>query len=44
MPKLNETAKKIDQGHKILLIEVFAEEKESVDNIKQPIESKIEMK
>ena len=44
MPKLNETAKKIAQGHEILLIEGSAEEKESIEKIKQQIESKIEMK
>ena len=44
MPKLSETAKKIVQGHEILLIEGSADEKESIDNIIQQIDSRIEMK
>ena len=44
MPALNETAKKIAQGHEILLIEGSADEKEVIEKIKSQIESKIEMK
>jgi len=44
MPAINETAKKIAQGHEILLIEGSAEEKEVIEKIKSQIESKIEMK
>ena len=44
MPKLSETAKKIVQGHEILLIEGSADEKESIDKIIQQIDSRIEMK
>jgi hypothetical protein len=44
MPVLSETAKKIAQGHEILLIEGSAEEKEVMEKIKSQIESRIEMK
>ncbi|MGA2682246.1 MAG: hypothetical protein ABSF44_10670 [Candidatus Bathyarchaeia archaeon] len=44
MPILNETAKKIAQGHEILLIEGSTEEKEAIEKIKSDIESRIEMK
>ncbi len=44
MPVLSETAKKIAQGHEILLIEGSADEKESVENIKRQIQSRIETK
>ena len=44
MPALNETAKKIAQGHEIMLIEGSAEGKEVIEKIKAQIESKIEMK
>lgn len=44
MPQLNETAKKIAQGHEILLIEGSTEEKEVIEKIKSDIESRIEMK
>jgi ssDNA-binding Zn-finger/Zn-ribbon topoisomerase 1 len=44
MPQLNETAKKIAQGHEILLIEGSTEEKEVIEKIKTDIESRIEMK
>jgi predicted RNA-binding Zn-ribbon protein involved in translation (DUF1610 family) len=44
MPALNETAKKIAQGHDIMLIEGSAEGKEVIEKIKAQIESKIEMK
>jgi DNA-directed RNA polymerase subunit RPC12/RpoP len=41
MPVLNETAKKIAQGHEILLIEGSPDEKEVIENIKSEIESRI---
>jgi len=44
MPQLNETAKKIAQGHEILLIEGLTEEKETIEKTKSDIESRIEMK
>ncbi len=44
MPQLNETAKKIAQGHEILLIEGSTEEKDVTEKIKSDIESRIEMK
>ena len=44
MPQLNETAKKIAQGHNILLIEGSADEKEAIANIKAEIEKSLEAK
>ena len=44
MPVLNETAKKIAQGHEILLIEGSPDEKEVIENIKSEIESRIDAK
>jgi ssDNA-binding Zn-finger/Zn-ribbon topoisomerase 1 len=44
MPKLNETAKKIAQGHEILLIEGSTEDKDAMEKIKKDIEFKIELK
>jgi len=44
MPQLNETAKKIAQGHEILLIEGSTGEKDVIEKIKSHIESRIEMK
>ena len=41
MPKLNETAKKIAQGHDILLIEGSTDEKETIEKIRHQIESKL---
>jgi len=44
IPALNETAKKIAQGHEILLIEGSLEEKQARKKIQNDIESRIEMK
>ena len=44
MPKLNETAKKIAQGHGILLIEGSTDEKDTIEKIRKDIELKIELK
>jgi predicted RNA-binding Zn-ribbon protein involved in translation (DUF1610 family) len=44
MPKLIETAKKIAQGHEILLIEGSTDEKGAIEKIKKDIEFKIELK
>ena len=44
MPKLNETAKKIAQGHEILLIEGSSDEKDAIEKIRKDIELKIEAK
>ncbi len=44
MPQLNETAKKIAQGHNILLIEGSADEKEVIAKIKAEIEKSLEAK
>ena len=44
MPKLNETAKKIAQGHEILLIEGSTEEKDAMEKIKKDIEFRIDLK
>jgi predicted RNA-binding Zn-ribbon protein involved in translation (DUF1610 family) len=44
MPQLNETARKIAQGHEILLIEGSPEEKGAMEKIRSDIESRIEMK
>jgi predicted RNA-binding Zn-ribbon protein involved in translation (DUF1610 family) len=44
MPQLNETAKKIAQGHNILLIEGSADEKEVMAKIKTEIEKSLEAK
>ena len=42
MPELNETAKKIAQGHEILLIEGSTEGDEEMGRIKLQIEQRIE--
>jgi len=44
MPALNDTAKKIAQGHEILLVEGLTEEKEAIEKIKKDIEFRIQMK
>lgn len=44
MPKLNETAKKIAQGHEILTIEGLIEDPETIKNIKAEIENRIAQK
>jgi predicted RNA-binding Zn-ribbon protein involved in translation (DUF1610 family) len=44
MPKLNETAKKIAQGHEIVLIEGSTDEKDAIEKIRNDIEVKIEVK
>ena len=44
IPKLNETAKKIAQGHSILLIEGSTEQQEIIQHIKQEIENRISQK
>jgi len=44
MPKLNETAKKIAQGHGILLIEGLTDEKSAIEKIRKDIELKIKVK
>jgi ssDNA-binding Zn-finger/Zn-ribbon topoisomerase 1 len=44
MPKLNETAKKIAQGHGILLIEGSTDEKGAIEKIREDIELKIKVK
>ena len=44
MPKLNETAKKIAQGHEILTIEGLIEDPETIRNIKADIENRIAQK
>jgi len=44
MPKLNETAKKIAQGHEILVIESSTIEKDAIEKIRKDIEVKINVK
>ena len=44
IPKLNDTARKIAQGHDILLIEGSTEEREVIDKIKMEIENRINQK
>ncbi len=44
MPQLNETARKIAQGHNILLIEGSADQKEAMAQIKSEIEKSLEIK
>jgi len=44
MPKLNETAKRIAQGHEILTIEGLIEEPDTIKNIKAEIEDRIAQK
>ena len=44
MPELNETARKIAQGHEILLVEGSTDDKEVTDKVKADIENRIEMK
>ncbi len=44
IPQLNETARKIAQGHNILLIEGSADEKEAMAQIKSEIEKSLEIK
>jgi predicted RNA-binding Zn-ribbon protein involved in translation (DUF1610 family) len=44
MPQLNETAKKIAQGHDILLIEGSTAEKEVIDEVRKQIEQRINQK
>ena len=41
MPKLNENAKKIAQGHEILIIEGSTDEEEEMEKIKVEIEEKV---
>ena len=44
IPQLNETARKIAQGHNILLIEGSADQKEAMAQIKSEIEKSLEIK
>ena len=44
MPELNETAKKIAQGHEILVVEGSIDEQPVIDKIKADIENRIETK
>ncbi len=44
MPQLNETAKKIAQGHNVLLIEGSTGEHEVIQNVRKEIEERINQK
>ena len=44
MPQLNETAKKIAQGHDILLIEGSIVEKEVTETVRKEIQDRIDQK